>query len=223
MYASVAMSLSAARPLREPCHAPRLLVTRSHGLYLNPAMRRDYTSSGLHQLYCVYAIHLDASSRRSTSCQSVALARVVRPVTASRGATTRRPDCTSSTEPMSCIWMRRLAARLLVGRSHWLSPCVRSLRLVVPLFVVRIVLALLRLCRASGRAVSPLDFSSAGRTGSHRASGRCVSRHDYSSSGLHRLYCTYAVHPDALSQCSTSRQSVPLALAVCARSFRCAS
>jgi hypothetical protein len=41
---------------------------------------------------------------------------VVRPVTPSRGTTTRRPDCTGSTAPMSCIQTRRPAARLLVGR-----------------------------------------------------------------------------------------------------------
>jgi hypothetical protein len=41
------------------------------------------------------------------------------------------------------------------------------------------------------------------RTGSRRASGHCVSRRDYSSSGLHRLYCAYAVHPDAPSRRST--------------------
>jgi hypothetical protein len=116
---------------------------------------------------------------------------------------------------MSCIRTRRLAARLLVGRSHWLSSCVRSLRLAARLLVVRIAPALLYLCRASGRAVSPLDFSSVGRTGSCRASGHCVSRCDYSSSGLHWLYCAYVVHPDAPSRCSTSRQSVALALAMC--------
>jgi hypothetical protein len=37
---------------------------------------------------------------------------------------------------------RRLAAQLLVGRSHWLSPCVWSLRLAAQLLVVRIVPAL---------------------------------------------------------------------------------
>jgi hypothetical protein len=60
-------------------------------------------------------------------------------------------------------------------------------------------------------AVSPLDFSLVSRTGSCRASGHCVSRRDYSSSGLHRLYCAYAVHPDAPSRRSTSRRSVALA------------
>jgi hypothetical protein len=61
----------------------------------------------------------------------------------------------------------------------------------------------------------PLDFSSVGRTDSHRAPGHCVSRRDYSSSGLHQLYCAYAVHPDASSRCSTSLRSVALTLAVC--------
>jgi hypothetical protein len=109
--------------------------------------------------------------QHSTSHRSVALALVVRPVTASRGTTTRCPDCTGSTAPMPCIRTRRLAARLLVGRSHWLPPCVRSLRLAAQLLVVRIASALLRLCRASGRVVSLLDFSSVGRTGSRCASG----------------------------------------------------
>jgi hypothetical protein len=196
-------------------------------------MHRDYSSSELHRLYCAYVVHPDAPShrstsrrsvalalamrppsRRSTSRRSVALALAERPVTASRGATTRRSDCTGSTAPMSCIRTRRLAARLLVGRSHWLSPSVRSLHLAARLLVVRIAPALLRLCRASGRAVSPLDFSSVSRTGSRRASGHYVSRRDYSSSALHRLYCTYAVHPDASSRRSTSRRSVALALTV---------
>jgi hypothetical protein len=85
---------------------------------------------------------------------------------------------------------------------------------VPQLHAVRIAPALLRLCRASRRGVSPLDFSSVGRTGSRSASGHCVSRHDYSPSGLHWLYCAYVVHPDASSRRSTSRRSVALALVV---------
>jgi hypothetical protein len=150
----------AARALHQLRRAPRLLISRSHGFYINYVVRRDYSSpgrtgststlpcavvpldfssvgrtgprrapshyvsrcdyssSGLHQLYCAYAVHPDVPSRRSTSRRSVALAPAVRPVTASRGATTRRPACTSSTAPMPCIRTRRLAARLLVGRSH---------------------------------------------------------------------------------------------------------
>jgi hypothetical protein len=155
-----------------------------------------------------------APSRHSISCRSIALALAVRPVIASRGATTRRPDCTGSTAPMPCIRTRHLAAQFLVGRSHLLSSCVWSLCLAARLLVVQITPALLRLCRASGRTVSLSDFSSVGRTGSRHASGHCVSQRDYSSSGLHRLYCAYAVHPDAPSRPSTSRRSVVLALAV---------
>jgi hypothetical protein len=162
----------------------------------------------------VNTVHPDAPSRRSTSRRSVALALDARPDTVSRDTTTRRPDCTGSTSLMSCIRTCRPAARLLVDRSHWLSPCVQSLRLAAHLLVVRIAPALLRLCRAFGRAFSALDFLSVGRTGSHRASGHCVSWRDYSSSGLHRLYCAYAVHPDASSRRSTSRRSVALALAM---------
>jgi hypothetical protein len=99
-----------------PHHASWLRHHPAAQLYLNPAMCRVYSSSRLHRLYCAYVVHLDAPSRHSTSRWSLALALAVRPVTASRGATTRRPDCTSSTAPMPCIWARRLAARLLVGR-----------------------------------------------------------------------------------------------------------
>jgi hypothetical protein len=83
-----------------------------------------------HRFYCTYAVHPDASSRRSTFCRSVALAFAVRPVTTSRGATTCHLDCTGSTTHMPCIRTRRLDAPLLVGRSHWLSLCARSLHLV---------------------------------------------------------------------------------------------
>jgi hypothetical protein len=141
------------------------------------------TSSGLHGLYCAYVVHPDVSSRRSTSRRSVALALVVRPVTASCGVTTRRSDCTSSTAPMQCIRTRRLATRLLIGWSHWLSPCVWSLRLTARLLVIRIALALLSLCRASGRAVSPLNLSSVGRTGSCRVCGHSIVRCEYPSCG----------------------------------------
>jgi hypothetical protein len=95
------------------------------------------------------------------------------------------------------------------------TPSKRPTTPYLRLLVVRIAPALLRLCRASRCVVSPLDFSSVARTGSRRAFGHCASRCDYSSSALHRLYCAYAVHPDAPSRHSTSRQSVALAPAVC--------
>jgi hypothetical protein len=47
--------------------------------------------------------------------------------------------------------------------------------------------ALPQLRLVPGQPVSPLDFSSVGRTGSQRAPGHCVSRRDYSSSELHWL------------------------------------
>jgi hypothetical protein len=123
---------SAARDPRQPCRAPRLLVTRPHGLYLNCAARRNYSSPGrtgsTSTTPCATTTRLpvaqalpqpcQAPSCRLTSRRSVALTLIVRLVTASRGATTRRPDCTSSTAPMLCIRMPRLGARLLFDRSH---------------------------------------------------------------------------------------------------------
>jgi hypothetical protein len=36
----------AARALPQPCRAPRLLVTRVHGIYVNFVVRREYSSPG---------------------------------------------------------------------------------------------------------------------------------------------------------------------------------
>jgi hypothetical protein len=146
----------------------------------------NYSPSRLHRPYYAYAVHPDVASRRSTSRRLVALDLAVRPVTVSRGTTTHRLDCTGSTAPMPCIRTRRLAAQLLVGRSHWLSSCVRSLCLVARLLAVRIAPALPCLCRASGRAVSTLDFLSISRTSSRRVLGHSVVRHDYPSRGRNR-------------------------------------
>jgi hypothetical protein len=95
--------------------------------------------------------------------------------------------------------MRRRAARPLIGQSHWLSPCPRSLHLAAPLLVVRIAPALLRLCRAFRRAVSTLDLSSASRTGSHHAPGHYVSRPQ-------QKYFDYATRPGA-SACRAARRA----------------
>jgi hypothetical protein len=117
----------AFRPVVSPLDFSSVGRTVSRRASGHCVSRRDYSSSRLHRLYCAYAVHPDAPSRRSTSRRSVALPLAVRPVTASHGTTTHRPDCTGSTTPMSCIRVRRLAARLLVDQSHWLSSCVRSL------------------------------------------------------------------------------------------------
>jgi hypothetical protein len=107
-YASTATStLGGMNRSTTPSTMPCASTTPASGHYVS---RRDYSSSGLHWLYCAYAVHPDTPSRRSTSRRSVALALAVHPVTASRGATNRRPDCTGSTVPMLCIRTRRLAA-----------------------------------------------------------------------------------------------------------------
>jgi hypothetical protein len=85
-------------------------------------------------------------------------------------------DHSGSTSTTLCA-----TARLLVSRLHWLLQCVRSLRLVARLLVVRIAPALLHICRASGRTVSTLDFSSVGCTGSRRVPGHSVVCRDYLS------------------------------------------
>jgi hypothetical protein len=164
---------------------------RPHGLYVNLAMRRDYLSPGC------------TGSTSPTPCT----------------ATTHLPV-------VPALYQQCRAPRLLISRSHWLDYVVRrkytspgcsnstSAMSYVASTCLPVAQALLRLCRASGHAISPLDFSSVGHTGSRRASGHCVSRRDYSSSGLHRLYRAYVTHPDAPSRHLTSRRSVTLALVV---------
>jgi hypothetical protein len=162
----------------------------SHSLpSLSGSPFRFFIVASLYRLYRTYAAHLDTSSRHSTSRRSVALALAVRLVASSRGSTTRA----------SCVRVPRHVARLVVDYFAYNARPGASAR---------------HAARRRPHVVSPLDFSSVGRTGSHRASGHCVSRRDYSSSGLHRLYCAYVVHPDAPSRRSTSRRSVALALAV---------
>jgi hypothetical protein len=101
------------------------------------------------------------------------------------------PGRTGSTSTMPCAATTRLPVaralpHALSRRSTSRRSCVRSLRLTARLLVVRIAPALLRLCRASGRAVSTLDFSSVGRTGSRRVPGHSIVRRDYPSRGRNR-------------------------------------
>jgi hypothetical protein len=299
-FAYVVRSGASAR--RATCHRPRAISpldfssvgrTGSHRASAHYVSRRDYSSFGLHRLYCAYAVHPDASSRRSTSHQSVALALAVCPVIPLCIVTTRLAVATdilrlrcasgclgtsrgssSTTSTTPCVRVPRhvawlvtrpvaplvvdffaytvhlgasacRAARCRLLRLRRASGCLgtsrgssrsssrrsssttsTTLRIRVPRHVARLVVdyfayvvrsgaSARRAARHRPHAVSPLDFSSVGRTGSRLASGHCVSRRDYSSSGLHRLYCAYVVHPDAPSRRSTSCQSVALALAVC--------
>jgi hypothetical protein len=171
--------------------------------------------------YFAYVAHPGDSSRRMARCRLLRLRRASGCHDTSCGSSC---GSSSTTSPMLCDRVPRHVARLVVD--HAPSRRSTSRRSVALALAVRLVTASRgaatrcpdctgsRICHASGRAVSPLDFSLIGRTGSRRASGHCVSRRNYSSSGLHRLYCAYVVHPDTPSHLSTSCQSVALALAV---------
>jgi hypothetical protein len=111
-----------------------------------------------------------ASARRAARRRLLRLRRAFGCLGTSRGSS-------STTSPTPRIWV----PRLLVGRSHWLSPCIQSLHLAARLLVIGIAPALLHLCRPSGRAVSPLDFSSVGRTGSRHVPVHSVMHRDYPS------------------------------------------
>jgi hypothetical protein len=180
--------------------------------YINSGLHEpvyDYSSSGLHRLYCAYVMHPDALSRHSTSRRSVALALMMSPVTASRGATTRHSDCAGSTAPMPRVWVPQHVARLVVDYFAYATRPGASARRAARHVARR---RLLRLCRASGC----LDSS---RGSSRRSSSTTsppphvrVPRHvaplvtrlvtplvvDYSAS--RRLvvdYFAYALHPGA--------------------------
>jgi hypothetical protein len=88
---------------------------------------------------------------------------------------------------------------------------------------------LLRLHRALGRAVLPLDFSSVGCTGSRRAPGHSVLRLDYSVRGRrdfvlrpHWCYFSHAMRRDYLSRGNTGSTSSTLHAAATSSSGRIA-
>jgi hypothetical protein len=135
---SATTHLPVTRVLHQLHRAPRLLVSRLHGLYLNLVIRccaaRLFVGRTRRLAVRPVTESRGATTRRpdctgaNAPMPCIRTRRLaVRPVIASRGATTHRPDCTSSTAPMPCIRTRRLNARLLVSRSHWLSPCARSI------------------------------------------------------------------------------------------------
>jgi hypothetical protein len=104
----------------------------------------------------------------------------------SSSTTLPRAGSSSPTSPMMCDRVPRLLARLVVDH----TPSRRSTCCPVALA--------LTMCPVAPSLGSTTPSTTArllsGRTSSSRASGHCVSRCDYSSSGLHRLYCSYAVH-----------------------------
>jgi hypothetical protein len=210
------------------------VVVRSHPLYFNYVVRHDYSfpgrTSSTSTTPCAATTRLPvaralpqpchAPSCRSTSRWSVALALVVRPVTTSRGANTRCPDCTSYTAPMLCIRMRRLAARFLVGRSHWLSPCVRSLRLAARLLVVQIAptLYVVHPDAWSGRSTSRRSVALALAVRPIAASRGVTTRRPDCTGSTVPMPCIRTRRLDARLLVSRSHWLSP-----CAWSFRCAS
>jgi hypothetical protein len=86
-----------------------------------------------------------------------------------------------------------------------------------------------RAARRRPHVISPLDFSSVGRTGSHRAPDRSVSRFNYS---VHRhstccpvalLYFSHAMRRDYLSRSNTDSTSCTPRAAMTSSSSRIAS
>jgi hypothetical protein len=153
-----------SRPLLGPhrrCTRVWLRCRWPHQLYINFVVRRDYSSPGrtgsTSTTPCAATTRLPvaqalpqpchAPSRRSTSRRSVALALIMRPVTTSRGATTRRSDCVDSTAPMPRVWVPRHVARLVVDYFAYATRPGASARRAARHAARR---RLLRLCRASG-------------------------------------------------------------------------
>jgi hypothetical protein len=111
-----------APALRQPCRAPRVLATRLHGLYVNLAVRREYLLPG-----CI-------GSMSTLPCTAATCLRPQRLyidyVVCLDYLSLSRSGSTSTTP---CVRVHRLATCLLVGRSHWLLPCARSLHHVARL------------------------------------------------------------------------------------------
>jgi hypothetical protein len=166
-----------------PCAATTR--SRPHRLYVNCAVRRDYLSAGCNG---------------STSTTSrVRMPRLVARLVVDYFAHATRPGASARRAARHAVRRRLLCLRrasgCLVtsrGSSSTTSPTprVRVPRHVTQL-VTRLVVDYFAYAARSGasarhaprrrpRAVSPLDFSSVGCTGSHRAPDRSVSRLNYS-------------------------------------------
>jgi hypothetical protein len=144
-------------------------------LYLNPAMRRDYSSPGrtgsTSNSSCVVSTHRPAAQalhqpRRTSRCLS-----------SSRGSS-------STTSPMPRVRMPRHVARLVAGPSSTTSPTSRvSVPRHVVRFVTRLVAPLVVDYSASCRLVVDY-FASAARSG---ASARRAAHHAAHHAARRRL------------------------------------
>jgi hypothetical protein len=244
-------SLLAASVLHQLRRAPRLLVSRLHGStstlscavvpldFLSVGRtgsrrapghcvsRRDYLSSGLHWLYCAYVVHLGASSRRSTSRQSVALALAVCPVIPLCVVTTRLAaatdilrlrhasgclgtsrDSSSTTSTMPRVLVPRHVTRLVVNYFDYAARPGASARRAARHAARR---RLLRLCRAFG-CLGTSRGSSRGSSSTTSTMTRVwVPRHV--ARLVTRLvvdYFNYATRPGALARCTAHRRLLRL-------------
>jgi hypothetical protein len=147
--------------------------------------------SRLHWLYIDYVVRCDCLSP-------------------SRNGSTSTTPCVATTHLLAIAALHQLrrAPQLLIS-FHSSSTSIVSCTTTTHCLVAP---ALLRLCHASGRTISSLDFSSVGSTSSHRASGHCVLRLDNSSPGCNGPTAPILCIPDTLSCASTTRLTATPAL-----------
>jgi hypothetical protein len=131
--------------------------------------------------FFTYAVRPSASARRAACRRLLRLRHASGCLGTSRGSS-RASSSTTSTMP--CVRVPRHVTQLVVDYF---------------VYVVRSGASARRTARRRPHAVSPLDFSSVGRTGSRCASGHCVSWRDYSSS---------RIAPDLMRLCRASGRVV---------------
>jgi hypothetical protein len=116
VYTSTTTSPPAAAALPHLCRVPRLLITRPHGLYLDLAVRCDYSSSG-----CTGSTAPMAWIRTRRLAAQLLV-----------GSTSATPCAATTRLPVaSAIHHLRCAPRLLITRSHMLRQPRRAPRVLV--------------------------------------------------------------------------------------------
>jgi hypothetical protein len=128
-------------------HTPQLLVIRPHGLYINLAVRRDYSSPGCtgstSPTSCTATTHLPVAPALYQQCRAPRLCEY------------SSPGCSNSTSAMSCVASTRLSVAHALLRL-----CRASGHDVLPLNFSSVGRTGSR--RASGHCVSRRDYSSSG-------------------------------------------------------------
>jgi hypothetical protein len=121
-----------ARALHQLCRAPRLLVTRSHELYLNPAMRRDYSSPGCNDSMSTLPCTVTTSAMPRVQVpqhDARLITRLVAPLVVEYFAYDMRPGVSARRAAChaACHVARRAACRRLL-RLHRASGCLGTPR-----------------------------------------------------------------------------------------------